>query len=228
MPGPRFVSEYETASWPGGANPRTASVTCAAGDLLVVVAATEGDTLTLGTPTGGTGTVYTLKASVVVASHCAGYCWTVPVVTTESFTMSITSAPGAGRFGFNVFRFAGRPSPGAVNSSGSGGAGSTASLSLTTTQRNAAIAMIVADWSAGTGARTYNTTAGAFTEQTYANEAGFYTVYAGYYADVGAVGSKTVGLTAPTMTPTMIALEVKGVPDVAVFVGQAVKRAAEW
>ena len=78
-----------------------------------------------------------------------------------------------------------------------------ASLNITTTQANIAIVVVNGDRRAVDGtSRAWLTGAGAFTEQTYFHDAGQYTVYGGYHADAGPIGTYTVGLSAPTRQNT--------------------------
>jgi hypothetical protein len=82
-------------------------------------------------------------------------------------------------------------------------------LNLTTTAANSTIVVANADFTAGTGARTWRTGAGALTETTFATVAAAYTVYGGYHADAGPIGTYAVGLTAPSQTYSIAAVEIK-------------------
>lgn len=229
MPAPRFVAEYEN-NWLAGGSPKTTSVTCAVGDLLVVIAGSEnGTAIVPATPTGGTGTSYTARGAVSVANRAGAWIWSTPVVTTETFTISMTCSNSVDYWGFNVLRFAGRPSPGATASL-STGVGTAATFAITTTAPNSAVVFVSTDWAAADGStRTYSTTPGTPTEQTYALDSARYTAYGGFYPDVGAPGSKTVGVATPTtQTPSALALEVKGPPPLPVRTAVAIHRAADW
>lgn len=211
---PTFVDEHElafsTLNDTGGSG-NSGAISVVAGDLLVIVGGSEDASRTLGTPTGG-GLTYTLRQSVLVANYCAVYVWTAVATSTTSVTVSITVGGSAGikAWGFNVLRFR-NASVGA--SSKTNVASGAPSLGLTTTRENSAIVFINSDWAAQDGAsRTYRTTGvGTFTEQTYYRDPDRYATYNGYYANVGAIAAKTVGLTAPTAQKyAIIALEVQG------------------
>jgi hypothetical protein len=79
--------------------------------------------------------------------------------------------------------------------------------------------MVNGDWSAKTGTRTYTTSsAGAFTETSAFADGTSYGVEAGYYANAGSAGNKTIGLSTPTgMTWALAAVEVKGNPSTGTF-----------
>ena len=84
-----------------------------------------------------------------------------------------------------------------------------------TTGANSAVAMFVVDTVASDASTTYNTaSAGAFTEAGgYPRFSMFsYAFYGGYYADVGAAGSKTFGITQPNnMDHAIAAIELESV-----------------
>jgi hypothetical protein len=210
MATPTFVGEYET-SWTvtGSGASKTVDVTVAAGDVLVVLAVAEDSAHTLGTPTGG-GLTYTLRQNSNVANNCNVYAWTASASGGQTFTMSITKGSGTASWGYNVLQWSSNDGVGASSkTNGSGGP----SLGLTTTADNSAIAVAVGDWNATDGTtRTWRSVNGsAATEQTYFRNSSAYTVYAGYHADAGATGAKTVGLSAPTgQTYSIVAVEIKG------------------
>jgi hypothetical protein len=141
---------------------------------------------------------------------------TATVDADKSMTVSSSESGIADpRFNLNVLQF--RDSDG-VGASVSNNTTGTPSISITTTQDNSAVAVIIIDWNAADGAsRTWLTvnsitpTSGNGGERTYFRNASFYTVYAAYWSDVGAAGAKTVGLSAPgSQQYSIIAVEVKG------------------
>lgn len=104
---------------------------------------------------------------------------------------------------------------------GSGGIGATVSdhnqlfagaqVSYTTQQANSGLAVVAVDWNGDTTARTWVTSVGALTEVAYQAFSTLYTTYAGYHADSGAIGSKTVGLSNPAnMKYSIASVEVLG------------------
>lgn len=205
---PLFVAEYE-AAWTNTTSPKTVSVTMAPGDTLTVVGMTEDSTITLNTPTGGTGLTYALQTSAVLASHATAYLWTAVSGTTQTFTLSLTTAGSVGNWGFNALRYAGSGGVGnAASTTGSGGP----SLNITTLRDNSVIVVASSDWAAVDGTtRTWRTTAGALTEQSYARVVNQYTIYAGFHPDAAAAGAKTVGVSAPVgQTYSIAAVEIFG------------------
>lgn len=214
MPAPTFVAEYEVADWNTTTSPKTATATTAAGDILVVLGATEDSTATLGTPTGNSHT-YTLRQSVVVTDYCTAYGWTTPATAGTGWTLSVART-GSGRWGFTALRFSG--SAGVGTSAKTNVSSGAPSLNITTTQANSALLVIVSDWNAVDGAsRTWRTvngttpTAGNGLERTYFRNSIAMTAYVAYYPDVGAAGLKTVGLSAPAgQKYSIIAVEVLG------------------
>lgn len=211
---PTFVAEYEVASWTAAGTSKTASVTVAAGDLLVVLGASEDFTKPLSTPTGGSLT-YTLRQSVVISNYCTVYIWTAPCPTSQSFTITST-IPTGGEAGLDVVRLSGHGGVGA--SIATNLASGAPSLAVTTTGANSALLAISADWSATDGAsRTWRPvnsitpTSGNGLELAYARDAAIYTVYAAYWNDTGTAGSKTVGLSVPSGQKYAIAtIEILG------------------
>jgi hypothetical protein len=210
---PTFVAEYESASWQVNTTPRTTSVTVAAGDYLVVIAATE-ESNNLVTPTGGSLT-YTLQQSVAVASYAGVSIWTAPCASSQTFTFSLTTSGGQ-VFGFDVLRFSGSNGIGASNKTNV--ASGAPSLGLTTTGDNSAIVCIDTDWNAADGAsrawRAVNgitPTSGNGLEVAYSRDSLHYTVYGAYWNDSGTAGAKTVGLTTPSQKYAIAAVEVLGV-----------------
>src|SRR5690606_35554828 len=72
------------------------------------------------------------------------------------------------------------------------------------------VVVAVADWNAtSAGSRTWRTVGSAATEVTYSANT-HYTVLIGYHADAGAAGSKTAGLSSPSLKYSIIAVEVLG------------------
>lgn len=216
MAAPTLTATYTPASnWTvGGVVTKTTSVTVAAGDSLVLVAACEAGAVSF-TASGGTGITWGTPTAVNPASHASCAMWVVGSVGSgQTFTLQVDKSGGGGStdtWGFMLLRWAGG---GVVGTPASGnGTASTPSLAVTTAAANSALACINTDWNATAGARTYRQVNGANpTEQAYFGVAG--STYIGEvftYADAGAAGAKTVGLTAPTgETWATIAVEVQG------------------
>lgn len=211
MPAPTFVTEVETA-WNSSTTPKTtASISVQVGDILIAYAAKDANSDNLSTPTNsGTALTWTLQQSVDTASRCEVRIWTATATAAESITVSFASTGGAGEwFGGAVQVW--RSSDGVGASAAANAAGSAPTLNITTTQANSAIAVLNADWEGADGAsRAWRANAGTLTETTYFHELNRYTVYAGYHADAGSIGTYAVGLTTPSQTYAIVAVEIKG------------------
>lgn len=218
---PTLISEGES-DWDATATTKVVNITVAAGDRIVVKGATEGNACTLGTPTGGSLT-YTLEKSFVGASNCAVYGWTATASGSATFDVSITSAGSVLKWGHTVEVW--RNSDGIGNSSVTNSTGAP-SLALTTAADNSAISTISGDWNAADGtSRTWRTinsvtpTVGNGGERVYFRNSSNYTVYGAQWPDVGAAGSKTTGLSAPSgQQYAIISIEVKGTASTATAV----------
>jgi hypothetical protein len=121
-------------------------------------------------------------------------------------------------WGYNAIRFSGSSGVGASNSAL--GQSGNPTLSLTTTQDNSAIVVVIGDWSSVVDASptwlTLNSKATVQTSWRPGNAAS-YGVYIGVFPDVGAAGAKTIGLANPTTGGlfTVAAIEVLGSPPAA-------------
>lgn len=209
---PTPVASYTTGGQSAGTT-KTMSVTVAVGDLVLVTTGSSGSAHTITAPTGGTGMVWVLVASATgVASNSNVYAWAGQAVTAETFTVSLTSSSSTAQWGASARVW--RNHNGVGVSAATTNAGTTPALGLTTSQDNSAIDMWITDWQGVSGTRTYNTaTAGAFTETYNDQLAGWVFDFAGYYANAGTAGAKTVGQTSPTgQTPAVVAVEIRPAP----------------
>lgn len=224
---PSFISEQETALNTTTPKNVGASISALNGDILVEVASLEGSENafygSLNTPTGGTSVSRTLKATEDAnsSSTAEARLWTAPITSDQTFTPSFSISGGSGTPNFigTALLFRGSDGVGASGSTNNGAGSGAPSLSITTTQDNSAIVVVVADWNTVDGAsRTWRTvnsitpTSGNGYERSYVlDPGGAFTYYAAYYPDAGAAGAKTVGLTAPsTMRYVICAVEIKG------------------
>jgi hypothetical protein len=215
MAAPTFIQEAET-EWNLTTTPKgSGNFTTQTGDVVVAIAALE-DYNNTDYSLDQTGTNVTLAVEETLSA--VGYC-ALEIsagVVASGGTTSVSFARGIAtvRHGGNALTFRGSDGVGASASTNTTGA---PSLDITTTQANSALVVIVADWSVQDGSsRTWRTvnsitpTSGNGYELTYGVTTG-YIVYACYYPDAGAIGTKTVGLSAPTgQTYTIAALEIKG------------------
>lgn len=212
---PSFIQEAETA-WNTTTSPKTtASFNVTAGDILVAVGITENSNTTISSISGGSLT-WTQQEVISTASRCWIAVWTATATSTTSITVTFTRNANVNEFGGNVFTF--RSSGGVGAHSSTQAAGGTPSLAITTTAANSTVVCFNGDFQAVDGtSRTWRTvnsitpTSGNGLEQTYQTIASHYTVYGSYYNNVGAAGSKTVGLSAPAAQDySVIAIEIKG------------------
>lgn len=228
MPAPTFVAEYEVSSWTTNTTPKSVSVTTQTNDILVWIGMTRDVGTSINTLSVGTGWTWSyIIALTSAASTCALLMGVAVAVNNETFTLTgtVTSGGTLAQWGFNCLRFS--------NSNGITTYGSntppqtgTPSIGITTTQPNSALVVAAADWNAINGSsRAWLTSAGSFTEQTYAFQSGGYTTYAGYHPDVGAAGAKTVGLSTPSGQKYSIGVvEILGTPNLAPMPGSAAYR----
>ena len=208
---PTFVGEHEVSSWTTttGTVKQTSSFSVTAGDLLVAYGGTADDPVTEAVSSSGVSLTWTLRQSSTATGFAPSYVWTAVAPSSGSVTVRFTRTGNYGSYGGDVLQF--RNSAGVGASAITTGTG-TPSLGITTTTDHSALVVYSSDWSAVNGSsRTWLTSAGTFSEQTYFTTSGDMTGYGGYFGDVGTAGSKTVGLSAPSgQTYTTLALEVKG------------------
>lgn len=216
MSAPTLVTDYPGSGWGHTGTAETISnVSESLNDVLVLCAGSADNAQTISSPTGG-GHTYTLQQSVIVNQYCAAYQWTTLGTSAQTFNLGLTGSANGSPWSGHVLRFSGSDGVGA--SAKANASNTLPSLAITTTQANSALVVINLDWTGQSGAtRTWRTvngftpTAGNGQERVYFTDGSNYTVYIAYYPDVGAVGSKTVGMTLPTAQKTsIIAVEVRG------------------
>lgn len=210
---PTFVAEYETAV-NVSTSPKTVSVTTQVGDVLVVLATAENRTMTLGTPSGGTGLSWTAHPQVTntpTSDWCTARAWSATATTAETFNLSVARTAGdtSQFWGFIVLHWRNSGGIGSVSTSAASGAAPSRTLSCSA---NSAVMCVIGDWNALASARTWRTINGSVgTEQMYVNVAGRYTAYANRWDDVGSAGTRTLGMTDPsTQKYSLAAVEVLG------------------
>lgn len=234
MAPPTWVATY-TAGAPVTTSPVTATgVATAIGDVLVCYALTDDSPRVITAVPAGTATGLTwalATSSAGVASTANVYIWTATATTAQS-GVTVTVAPTGGSsdsVGMDVLRFSGSTGVGAKVATHATGA---PTLNVTTTKANSAIVVANVDWNTVSGTtRTWRANAGALTETRYTLVSSAMTIYGGYHANSGAVGTYAVGLTAPTgQTFSIAAVELLGSSSSAVSknINQAVKRAAYY
>lgn len=207
---PVFIREAETV-WNSSQSPRTtAAFNVLAGDVLVAFSAVE-DFYTGNINVSGGSLVWTQQQFVNVSGFSEVAVWTATVNVNKSMSVTFSESSAiSGKWGGNVLTF--RNSSGVGSSAKANVSSGAPSLSLTTTQPGSAIVVVNADWTALDGvSRAWRTNAGVLTEQTYAKVPGAQTIYGGFHADAGSVGTYPVGLTAPAgQKYSIVAVEVKG------------------
>lgn len=223
MAAPTFIAAIRpTVTWGVNATATrtTASFSVTAGDVLVVLAAAEDASSTFSGISGGSLT-WTQQENVGTATATArAALYTATAASTTTITVSLTISNSAANWGFVVHQYRGSTGVGAHASQAGGTSGVAPSQALTTTGANSAISALIADWTATDGSSTrawraingITPTAGNGLETDYFRDPGgtSVTIYAGYWNDAGAAGAKTVGLTAPTMRPAIVTIEILG------------------
>ncbi|WP_272472766.1 right-handed parallel beta-helix repeat-containing protein [Baekduia alba] len=206
---PTFVGEHEVSSWTTttGTAKSTSSFSVQAGDILVAYGMTADASITEAISGGSLS--WTLRRSDTTSGYGANYVWTAVVPSNATISVTFTRTAGSNEWGGDVLQL--RNSSG-IGASAIGRGTGGPSLGLTTTENHSAVVVASVDWNAVSGtSRTWRTTAGALTEESYFFSSGGYTGYGGYHGDVGTAGAKTVGLSAPTgQKYTIAAIEVKG------------------
>jgi hypothetical protein len=210
LPIPTFEEVQNTTWTAGGA--KSLTMTCTAGDVLVLYAGNEQATSKVQPPTGGL--TWTERAFNPGATGADSHIFTATVPSSGSQTITCQNGTGpttVDLWGFGIIRFSGSTGIGAVGTAGpTTGA---PSLTLTGVVANSAIVHFHTDYAAvAPGSPVYLTAdAGAFTETAQYTSSGRYTLYGGYHASAGAAGTKIVGQSAPTgQNYCLVAVEVKG------------------
>jgi hypothetical protein len=197
----------------------TASFSVSAGDNLVVLAGCEGGTNAFSGIAGGSLTWAPQETAGTTGSTAKGAIYSATVDADKSMTVSLTINDALAYWGFVVHQYRGSDGIGAHTNQANTVSGVAPSQDLVTGGDNSAISYLDTDWTATDGTtRTWRTinsitpTAGNGLETDYFRDSGGtqYAVYAGYWSDVGATGSKTTGLSTPTQRPAIVAIEIKG------------------
>lgn len=207
MSAPAFILEAETVYNTATTPKVTAAFNILQGDVIVAYVMTDSDSTTGTIANSGTALAWTLVQSVTVVGTSWVGVWTHVVSQSRAAVTVSFGAVGGGFFGGNVLLFRGSDGIGASSKTNGSGA---PTLNLTTTRANSAIVVPNVDFAVGSGARTWRANAGALTEVTYSVATNM-TVYGGYHADAGPVGTYAVGLSLPVgQTYSIIAVEVFG------------------
>lgn len=219
MTAPSYQDSAETAVWDSTTTPRsTGSLTAAVNDVIVCLAANEDSSSGNNLSSSGSGVSLSILEETSGASMCELDVRAGVVASSGTVSASIAFGGGTGRrFGGAILRFNGSDGIGASGQIATPTDATSASFSVTTTQDNSALTFIFADYNAvdpATISESFDTINGAsptVIATPYVSTA--YTVYFGYFADVGAAGSKTVTFrtnSATTVKMSAAAVEVKG------------------
>lgn len=186
----------------------TTEITVAVNDILVAYGVSEDQAAHIGISGGIT---WTSQKKLETASNVFLQVWTGKATEAKSFKVKFTRETGTTQHfwgGVQVWR----KSSGIGAISGVTNVEGAPSQALTTEKEHSAVAMVISDWNAKTGAATYRTTGlGTFTEKSHIEDATRYTSYAGYYADVETAGAKTTGASAPgSQKYSIVVVEIKG------------------
>lgn len=216
MAAPTNIFNGQTTYNSGGDISKTINVTVQTGDVLIVVGQAEGyDTATpVAITVSGGGLTWTSLQTIAVNDY--GYVRLYHATATSNSTFDITLTATNASSGYTLYWGGSvkifRGSDGVGNSVKTNVSSGAPTVNITTTQANSSISVFNNDWNSVDGAsRTWRTGAGSFTETTYFRDPARYAVYSGYHADAGAIGTQTVGLSAPSgQKYSIVAVEVKG------------------
>lgn len=212
MAAPTFIQEAETA-WTSTIGTRvTGTFTVQASDILVAYWMTESHPKSVTISNSGTAFTWASQQEVNVTDYSRVRIFTTTASTGQSMTVTFTTSGGAAEaHGGNVLTI--RASSGVGASAKTNIVSGAPTLNLTTTQANSLIVVANADWNATDGtSRTWRANAGTLTETTYFRDSSRYTVYGGYHADAGAIGTYAVGLSVPgSQKYSIVAVEIKGI-----------------
>lgn len=188
----------------------TPSYSPASGTILVGCGVSE-DSVSAQLASIGGGPVWTQQYLDNTASKTAVALYTATAAG-GAITSTLTIAGGGGnpvKAGLAVLQFTGSDGIGAKNTAS--GTSGTPSVSLTTTQDNSAVVMVVGDWAALTGTSTFSNVNTAPVEVVDYADGTNYGAHIAYWPDVGAAGAKTFAMSAPSgQNWTAQVIEVKG------------------
>jgi hypothetical protein len=207
-----FVQEAES-SWSGlPASITTPAFDALLGDTIVAICIVS---LRHATPTiSNSGTALTWTSRAVVPTTGDGLeagiaIWTT-LLTEDRPSQTVTFTYNFGEnYGGTALTI--RDTDGVGTATTRATVSNTPSMSFTTAADNSMVIVAISDNSATSGAaRAWITAFGALTELSYFTNGSTYTLYIGYYADTGAIATRTVGLSAPTTgtTPVIAAVEM--------------------
>lgn len=187
-------------------------MTWTAGDLIVVLGATEDNaTKTLNTPTATGLTFAAVPGSPTnLNGNCKMYAWTATAGSSGSGAITATNgdAVQAGYRGLAAFVFTG--SNGIGNTSMAAGLGAATTQSLVRGSNNSAVVQVWGDWGAGNDVTVTWTPSGE-TQRVAQFNSGIATFFVASWGDQGEAGSTPYGFSLGNATDmSAITIEVKG------------------
>jgi hypothetical protein len=242
MPAPSFISSTQTTN--SATTPKTtASIAVQNGDILVASEFMENATSsqlpgTITTASGSTSAWTQRQVVPASATTTQAYVitWTASATATGNITVTFGHTGTTSRMMGVVKVWRNSNGVGASNTNNNGTSTGTPTVSVTTTGANSGLDFSSDDWNAVTGTATFTASSGTpvqdVSDQT---QTGAYCVYSSHVLDAGAIGSKSMGMSAPTgQRYVCTVVEVLGTAAVAALPGhiiqasQAIKRAAYW
>lgn len=216
MAAPTYINAAETATWASTTTPRsTGTLSAAVGDVILAFAASENANGTNQITQTGSGVTLTLLQDHFASGEAEIDGAAGVVAGAGNVASSIANSAG-NQFGGVILQFRGSDGVGASGEIATPNNATSHAFDVVTTQANSAIGFMFADWNAIDPASIAETVSisgvGAATSVTPVYTAGHYTVYYGYFADVGAAGTKTLTFTsgATNTTITAVGIEVLG------------------
>lgn len=205
-----FVSVAKTADWTNFGVAKTVSgVSVVTGDVIVVIAGSSTADCSYLTPDDGVNTYNLEEEALGQATQGHDVIWTATAASSTSLDIDLFGDNDPFGFIVAVFRDV------TIGASSQGAAFFTApSWSLVTTADGSTIVALMTDWDSTDGStRVYRTIDSITPVKDTASELlsqpdTFLSAFAGMWEGIGAAGSKTVGMSAPTMRWSGVALEL--------------------
>jgi len=206
------VEDYQQSNWTDttGSSEVTGTLTWQAGDLIIVVGATAEGPATLGTPTA-TGLTFSLVQETNAGASnqdVRTYLWSATAAGSGSSAVTSTIGGGTNTRGISAFVY--RGSDGLGNNSTINNS-SAKVISLTRSEDNSSVVVILADWNA-VDDTTVSPSPGGGTQRVAQNVSGATTSFIFNWGDQGTAGTTSYGITDHTGTVDMggIVVEVLG------------------
>jgi hypothetical protein len=207
---PNYIASATSVAFNSSTTPRsTGNLTGLVNDVLVSLMASEEDVIS----TTGTNVQLIGRRNVNVAGGCGLDIRSGTVTTAATVSASMARGTPVKTFGGHLLQY--RDTDGVGASAVKTTVDATATINLTTTRDNSDVLVVIGDWSAGgftTPVYRPSGYEGTITELEKYHNAAAYTCYVVRYANVGAAGAKTFGLSSGYSGTafTLAAIEVLG------------------